>query len=173
MILLTPKSRAFLVYSQICRTKFFSGGSVSLASSDPFAHPVIDLGYLTHPFDLEAIREGARLLQRFFSGPAWTGYVLAPITPDPETPAFDEFVRGRINTVFHPVGTTAMSKRGTKAGVLDPDLKVKGVEGLRVVDAGSIVSTSWNAFRGSRRCSDVKSDSRSFQPDILKLQCIS
>ncbi|TEB33993.1 pyranose dehydrogenase [Coprinellus micaceus] len=122
IILLTPKSR----------------GSVSLASSDPFTHPVIDLGYLTRPFDLKAIREGARLLQRFFSGPAWTGYVLAPITPDPETPAFDEFVRGRITTVFHPTGTTAMSRRGAKTGVLDPDLKVKGAKGLRVVDAGSI-----------------------------------
>jgi choline dehydrogenase len=137
---LTPKSRASLIYSLISKTHFSTGGSVSLASSDPFTHPVIDLGYLTRPFDLKAIREGARLLQRFFSGPAWTGYVLAPITPDPETPAFDEFVRGRITTVFHPTGTTAMSRRGAKTGVLDPDLKVKGAKGLRVVDAGSIVS---------------------------------
>ncbi|TEB33980.1 aryl-alcohol oxidase [Coprinellus micaceus] len=122
IILLTPKSR----------------GTVALASSDPFARPLIDLGYLTHPFDLEAIREGARLLQRFFSSPAWAGYVLAPITPDPETPAFDESIRAGISTTFHPTGTTAMSRRGAKTGVLDPDLKVKGVKGLRVADAGSI-----------------------------------
>ena len=116
------------------------GGSVKLASSDPFAHPLIDLGYLTHPFDLEAIREGARLLQRFFSAPAWAGYILAPITPNPETPAFDESIRAGASTTFHPTGTTAMSRRGAKTGVLDPDLKVKGVKGLRVADAGSIVS---------------------------------
>ncbi|KAF6744686.1 aryl-alcohol oxidase [Ephemerocybe angulata] len=122
IILVTPKSR----------------GSVSLASTNPFDHPIIDLGYLTHPFDLEAIREGARILRRFFSGPAWADYIVGPASPEPSSPEFDAAVKSTISTTFHYVGTTAMSKKGAKTGVVDPDLKVKGVKGLRVVDAGVI-----------------------------------
>ena len=116
------------------------GGSVSLRSSDPFDHPLIDLGYLTHPFDLEAIREGARLVERFFSGPAWSDCVIGSLGPGPDDEdAFNEAVRSTISTTWHPVGTTAMGKKGKgEKGVLDSELKVKGVKGLRVVDAGSI-----------------------------------
>ncbi|KAJ3521273.1 hypothetical protein NMY22_g12382 [Coprinellus aureogranulatus] len=121
IILLTPKSR----------------GSVTLRSTNPYDTPKIDLGYLSHPFDLEAIREGARIIGRFFAGPAWSGYVTAPLTVGPDDPGFDEQVRTLISSTWHPVGTAAMSAKGAKSGVLDPDLRVKNVKGLRVVDASA------------------------------------
>jgi choline dehydrogenase-like flavoprotein len=52
----------------------------------------------------------------------------------------DEYVRANSATIFHPVGTAAMSPKGAEWGVVDPDLKVKGVKGLRVVDASVLVS---------------------------------
>lgn len=116
------------------------GGSVTLRSSNPFDTPKIDLGYLTHPFDLEAVREGARIVRRFFAGPAWSDYLAAPLTIGPEEPGFEEQVRDAISSTWHPVGTAAMSAKGSKSGVLDPDLRVKGVKGLRVVDASVFVS---------------------------------
>ncbi|KAF5310450.1 hypothetical protein D9611_012317 [Ephemerocybe angulata] len=125
IILLTPKSR----------------GTVKLRSNNPFDPPRIDLGYFNNPFDLEALREGARLAKQFFSAPSWSDYLAAPITADPDAadPApFEDNTRDFVLTTLHPVGTAAMSARGSKAGVLDPDLRVKGVTGLRVADASSI-----------------------------------
>jgi choline dehydrogenase len=113
---------------------------VTLKSNNPFDAPNIDLGYLSHPFDIQAIREGARILRRFFVGPAWSDYIAAPLTIGPEEAGFDDQVRTWILSTWHPVGTAAMSARGSRMGVLDPDLRVKGVKGLRVVDASAFVS---------------------------------
>lgn len=121
-------------------TDYLAGGSVTLRSSNPFDTPKIDLGYLTHPFDLEAIREAARIIRRFFAGPAWSDYIAAPLALGPDDPGFDEQVRNAISSTWHPVGGAAMSAKGAKSGVLDPDLRVKGVKGLRVVDASAFVS---------------------------------
>ncbi|RXW13589.1 hypothetical protein EST38_g12265 [Candolleomyces aberdarensis] len=124
IILLTPHSR----------------GAVKLRSSSPFDAPIINPGYLTHPFDVEAIREGARLAKQFFTGPAWDGYLTNPLTldPDADPAAYDESTRNTLITTVHPSGTAAMSARNAKNGVLDPDLKVKGVQGLRVADSSAM-----------------------------------
>ncbi|KAJ2932946.1 hypothetical protein H1R20_g4155, partial [Candolleomyces eurysporus] len=124
IILLTPQSR----------------GTVRLRSNNPFDAPIINPGYLTHPFDIEAIREGARLAKQFFTGPAWDGYLINPITLDPDTDpaAYDESTRNSLITTVHPTGTAAMSARNAKNGVLDPDLKVKGLRGLRIADSSAM-----------------------------------
>ena len=113
---------------------------MTLKSNNPFDHPKIDLGYLSHPFDIQAIREGARILRRFFAGPAWSDYIAAPLTIGPEEAGFEDQVCTWILSAWHPVGTAAMSVRGSKSGVLNPDLRLKGVKGLRVVDASAFVS---------------------------------
>ncbi|KAJ2935556.1 hypothetical protein H1R20_g1541, partial [Candolleomyces eurysporus] len=123
--LLTPKSR----------------GTVKIASNNPLDKPLIDLGYLTHPFDLLAFKEGARIAKRWYEGPAYEGYITGFLGPDPDTLSerdFENAVKAGAGTWWHPVGTASISPKGAKHGVLDPELKVKGVKGLRVVDASAI-----------------------------------
>ncbi len=111
--------------------------------------PLVDVGYLTHPFDLLAVKEGVCMIKRWFEGPAYEGYITGYLGPDPDTLPEKEFydvVKELVGTAWHPVGTATISPKGAKHGVLDPDLKVKGVKGLRVVDGSAIVSVSLPLF---------------------------
>ena len=118
-----------------------SGGTIKLNSADPFDKPLIDPQYLTTEFDVVAIRECVRAIKRFIAAPAWADYVLSPYgslsaTSDSD---IDEYARELVNTAYHPVGTAAMSSH-SEPGVVDPDLLVKGADGLRIVDASVFVS---------------------------------
>ncbi|KAJ3543687.1 hypothetical protein NMY22_g3054 [Coprinellus aureogranulatus] len=124
-------------------------GSVALRSSDPFDDPVIDDGNLQSPIDIAALKEGFRLAKRFFSGPQWNSesatpngpYLLSPLFLDPDTTPdaeFEAFLRETASTSLHGVGTASMSTRDGDEGVVDPELRVKGVVGLRIVDASAI-----------------------------------
>ncbi|KAJ3536351.1 hypothetical protein NMY22_g6071 [Coprinellus aureogranulatus] len=115
-----------------------SRGSVKLRSSDPFEEPAIDLNLLTHPFDLLALKEGARMMKRWQAGSAWDGYITGFIGPDPDALSnedFEKIVRETAVTFLHPVGTAQMSRKGEKRGVVDGELRVKEADGLRIVDA--------------------------------------
>lgn len=122
---------------------------MTLRSSDPFDDPVIDDGNLQSPVDIAVLKEGFRLVKRFFSGPQWTSpsstpagpYLVSPSFVDPDTAPdseFEAFLRQNADTGLHGVGTAAMSMKDADGGVVDPQLKVKGVDGLRVVD-GSVI----------------------------------
>lgn len=119
-----------------------SRGFVKLASANPFTAPIIDPKFLTTQFDVFALREAVRAVKRLASANAWKGYIDLPFgglaaTSDAD---IDAYVRFQSTTVFHPVGTASMTAKNAKWGVVDPDLKVKGVEGVRVVDASVWVS---------------------------------
>lgn len=108
-----------------------------MSSVDPFAKPLIDPQFATTDFDKFALREIVRAVKRFASAPAWSGYVIQPYgtlagTSDAD---LDSHVQQYASTVHHPVGTAAMSTASSSTGVVDSQLKVKAVEGLRVVDA--------------------------------------
>ncbi|KAG6917148.1 hypothetical protein DXG01_003661 [Tephrocybe rancida] len=115
-----------------------SRGTITLKTSNPFDHPLIDPGFMTNKYDLFALRESVKAANRFLSAPAWKGYIISPqfglqnATTDAE---LDKFVLASTAPGLHGVGTASMSARGAKHGVVDPDLRVKGASGLRVVDA--------------------------------------
>ncbi|KAJ6588648.1 alcohol oxidase [Mycena capillaripes] len=113
-----------------------SRGSVTLNSNDPLAAPVINPNFFSSELDLFIMREGIRSAQRFAAAPAWEGYVIAPVginstSTDAEV---DQYTRNNANTVNHVAGTASMSRKGAPYGVVDPDLRVKGLIGLRIVD---------------------------------------
>jgi choline dehydrogenase len=87
--------------------------------------------------------EAVRAARNFLSAKAWKGYVirefedLAAATDDAK---LREYIKNNSGTVFHPVGTASMSPKGAKFGVVDPDLVVKGISGLRIADASILVS---------------------------------
>ncbi|KAJ7880918.1 aryl-alcohol oxidase [Mycena leptocephala] len=115
-----------------------SGGSIELNTTNPFDNPLINLGCLSTDFDIAAIREGLKSALRFIGAKAWEGYVLSPVsnistaTTDADLEAY---ARANAGPNYHVVGTASMSSRDANYGVVDPDLLVKDVKHLRIVDA--------------------------------------
>ncbi|KAJ7680733.1 aryl-alcohol oxidase [Mycena polygramma] len=113
-----------------------SRGSVILNNSDPLSVPVIDPNFLGSEFDKFVMREGVKSALRFVTAPAWQDYVISSVgvnSTSTETD-IDDFVRANGGSVFHPAGTASMSPKHAPWGVVDPDLSVKGLRGLRIVD---------------------------------------
>ncbi|KIM39564.1 GMC oxidoreductase [Hebeloma cylindrosporum] len=113
-----------------------SRGSVSINSSNPFDAPLIDPNFLATDFDIFALREAVKSARRFVDAPAWNGYTTGRFTATNATTddEIEAFIRSTAGTLFHPMGTASMSPKGASWGVVDPDLRVKGVVGLRIVD---------------------------------------
>jgi choline dehydrogenase len=111
---------------------------VSIRSADPHAAPAIDPGYLTAPADLARLISGIAQVQTLFTESALAQQVTRPMMPGPDETDLAAYVRGNSETLYHPVGTCRM---GEDAGsVVDPDLRVRGVKCLRVVDASVMPS---------------------------------
>jgi choline dehydrogenase-like flavoprotein len=124
----------------VCLLRPKSVGTVSLASVDPAAAPGIDPRFYDHPDDLEAMVDGFKLTRKIMDAPALANIrsgelYSAGIDSDD---AIREELKNRSDTIYHPVGTCKM---GIDAmAVVDPQLRVHGLAGLRVVDA-SIMPT--------------------------------
>lgn len=116
-----------------------SRGSITLSSSSPFSAPLIDPGLLTSPIDLAVLREGVRSTQRLFSAPVFSSSVFDILYPQQNITTNDEeldaFIRSDAGPYLHGGCSAMMSPKGANWGVVDPDFGVKGVRGLRVVDA--------------------------------------
>jgi choline dehydrogenase len=109
-----------------------SRGRVTLRSADPRWRPAVDAGYYTEPADLDAMVAGVRVAQDIASRGWLARFVDRPWLPGPDARSDDdvrEAVRAGTETLYHPVGTCAIG------AVVDPELRVRGVAGLRVVDA--------------------------------------
>jgi choline dehydrogenase len=107
-----------------------SRGRLLLRSADPRWRPVIDPAYYSDPVDLDAMVAALRTLAEIAATGPLAKYLESPFLP---TDDLTEHVRAQTQTLYHPVGTCAM---GTgELSVVDPTLKVQGIDGLRVVDA--------------------------------------
>jgi choline dehydrogenase len=117
-----------------------SEGRIELASSDPHAAPLMFGNYLTdrEDHDLRVLVEGVKKAREILRGPALAAFVDGEMWPgdavDPDDDvAIADFVRARGETLYHPVGTCRMGIGSDS--VVDPQLRVRGIGGLRVVDA--------------------------------------
>ncbi|KAF7335920.1 Aryl-alcohol oxidase-like protein [Mycena sanguinolenta] len=110
---------------------------------NPFDHPVIDPAYLQTSFDIDTYVAAIKTLQTLMSTPAWDGFLLTPFT-DVANLATDALIEGYVrkfaSTLKHPTSTATISKSTDKGGVVGPDLLVKGLKGLRIVDASILPS---------------------------------
>ncbi|HEY2111937.1 MAG TPA: GMC oxidoreductase [Dongiaceae bacterium] len=140
---------AFQVHLDLMRPR--SLGSVMLRSADPRDQPAIRFNYMADPGDRADMRQGVKLLREVLAQRALDPYRGAEIFPGPEIRSDDEidaWVRQAIETCYHPVGTCRMGAASEGGAVVDDQLRVYGLEGLRVVDASvmpAIVSGNTNA----------------------------
>jgi len=113
-----------------------SRGSLHVASADPTRPPAIVPNQLSHPEDVRVLTEGLKLARRVAAQPALSNYVVQELRPGPKAASDHdllEYIRDSGQTSYHPIGTCRM---GTDAmAVVDPQLRVHGIERLRVADA--------------------------------------
>jgi choline dehydrogenase len=117
-----------------------SRGRIGLASANPADKARIQPDYLSDAegFDLAMMLECAKLSRELFAQKAFDAYRGAPIFPARSNASDEEllaFIRAKAETVYHPVGSCRMGAADDAGAVLDPQLRVRGVDGLRVVDA--------------------------------------
>ena len=139
----------YVFYGSVCQLRPESVGQLSLKSSDPRDPPLIQANYLSTETDRRTMREGVKIVREIFRQRAFDSHRGPEVAPGPEcrTDAdIDGFVAANGSTIFHPVGTCRMG--ADEASVVDEDLRVRGVEGLRVADASimpRIVSANTHA----------------------------
>ncbi|MDW8479007.1 MAG: choline dehydrogenase [Xanthomonadales bacterium] len=122
----------------VCGLRPLSRGRIALAGADPRLPPRIFANYLSDPEgrDLRVLLEGVRIAREILAQAPLRPFAGAEIFPGAEVrdeAGLVEFIRRKAETIYHPVGTCRMGSDAS--AVLDPELRVRGVEGLRVVDA--------------------------------------
>jgi len=145
-LLFTPGSSHPLKFGQldekpgmscvVCVVKPDSRGTIMAASADPFARPAIKPNYLTTHTDELALLSGVRQVRRVFAAPSLAQHSAGEIQPGPDIQNDADllaYARRAGNTLYHPVGTCRMGE--DPRAVVDARLRVRGIEGLRVMDA--------------------------------------
>jgi choline dehydrogenase-like flavoprotein len=122
------------VSCHVCVLRPKSVGRVTLAGADPMLSPVIDPNFLGEHEDVRTLMEGYRITQAIMSQSAFARYALRDMHPAPQgEAAIEQLVRSRADSIYHPIGTCRMGS--DPLAVVDDELRVHGVAGLRVVDA--------------------------------------
>jgi choline dehydrogenase len=128
------KGHGFMILTGPNKPK--SRGYVRLKSADPYEHPAILFNYLDREEDREGFRRCVRLTREIVGQPAMDQYVNGELAPGPAVQSdaeIDAFVRANLESTYHPCGSCRM---GTdELAVVDPELRVHGIEGLRVIDS--------------------------------------
>ena len=113
-----------------------SRGEIVAVSADPFQPPAIRPNFLDDPDDLRIVLEGVRQVREIFAQPAFEGITHGEVSPGPEVEgreALETFVRQTGRSIYHMAGTCRMGE--DPMAVVDSRLRVRGLEGLRVIDA--------------------------------------
>ena len=122
--------------AHVCVLRPQSRGSVTLASADPFAAPRIDPNFFDHPDDMRRLVRGFRQMRDILAQPALArlgGKELPRSALATSDAQIEQFIRDHGDTIYHPVGTCRMGRGALD--VVDAELRVHGLQGLRVVDA--------------------------------------
>jgi choline dehydrogenase-like flavoprotein len=158
------KAHGFSCHTCVLRPE--SKGTVRLAVNDPKVAPLIDPAFLTDDRDMAVMKAGVRLMYRIAQAAPLSRHGAKdrnPIDLDDDA-AMEQMIRSRADTIYHPVGTARMGSDAE--AVCDPQLRVRGVEGLYVADASimpKLISGNTNApsiMIGERAADFVKADLR-------------
>jgi choline dehydrogenase len=125
--------------ASVCQLRPESRGSLRIRSADPTAAPEIRINYLSTEVDRTANVEGLKVLRKILQAPALRPYVIEEVDPGAKVSTDEEllnYCRARGSTIYHPTSTCRMGS--DPLAVVDQRLRVRGIEGLRVVD-GSIM----------------------------------
>ncbi|TFK66159.1 GMC oxidoreductase [Pluteus cervinus] len=128
----------------------FSQGRLFITTASAFDKPTIDPYYLAHSGDVTILRQGLKLARTLGSTPPLSSVLQTELTPGPSVVTdedWENWLKGQVKTEFHPAGTCAMLPK-EKGGVVDANLKVYGLDNVRVVDA-SVFPINFASHLGS------------------------
>jgi choline dehydrogenase len=135
----------------VCALRPESTGTIRLKSSDPKEHPLIDANYLAAAKDLETLKNGVKMGRDILAQSGMDPYRADEMEPGPAAKSdaeLETWIRARCETIYHPVGTCKMGTDNDPMAVVDHECRVRGITGLRVVDASvmpSLVGGNTNA----------------------------
>ena len=159
----------------VCQLRPASKGHIALKNTDPFSPPLIQPNYLAVESDRAALREGVRIARRIFAQASFDAYRGPEVAPGAHVQSdaeIDAWVARSAETIYHPVGTAKMGS--DTMAVVDSQLRVRGVEGLRVVDASvmpTLVGGNTNAptIMIAEKASDMILGRPALQPEHVKV----
>jgi choline dehydrogenase-like flavoprotein len=134
-----PRRHGFMCHVAVLRPA--TRGALELASADPAAKPVMRPNFLEDRRDVETLMAGLREARRIAAMPALARYAgdeLLPGKAKADDPELEAFIRATCATTYHPVGTCKMGPASDPLAVVDAQLRVHGIEGLRVADASVV-----------------------------------
>ena len=143
----SPGSSGITLNSYTLRPK--SRGTVRLRSADPSATPLVDPNFLGHPDDVKTSAEGVKISREIFSSPSLQKYIKRIVLPDDSVKTQDDFeayARRYGRTSYHPTCTCKMGV--DDMAVVDPQLRVRGLDGIRICDSSimpSLIGSNTNA----------------------------
>lgn len=142
-----PFGHGFSMHISLLQPK--SRGRLTLISPKPEDAPRLSSRFLEHDDEVQTLVRGVKIVRQLVAAPAFDGYRGSEVLPGPAVGSdrdIAEFVRNNVMTTFHPAGTCKMGRDAM--AVVDPELRVHGIEGLRVVDASVmpvVISGNTNA----------------------------
>lgn len=154
-----PNAHGFMLAPGLVATK--SAGTLVLQSADPNVPPLINPNYLAEDVDMQVLVEGVKLARKIIASPAFDKYRGDEYLPGSDVVSDEdikEFIRNNVDNIFHPTGTCKMGN--DPLAVVNNQLQVHGVQGLRVADASImpfIVNANTNApcIMIGEKCADM------------------